>query len=154
MNISRIVSLVLLSIFSAQSLAGAWDIGPFDNDDALDWVWELSESKDLSVVSDALQAVSDSPGYLEAPTGSMAIAAAEVVAALRGNPRPQLPAEVSGWVSNFKGKVDDSLVESARQAIAAVKNVESSELAQLWSESGGVLEEWHTDLDSLSERLK
>lgn len=29
---------------------GAWGHGPFDNDDAGDWVWELEESEDFSVV--------------------------------------------------------------------------------------------------------
>ncbi len=143
---------LLLSFCSA--LAGGWDIGPFDNDDALDWVWELSESEDLSVVNQALQNVIDTSGYLEAPTASMAIAAAEVVAALKGQPRAQLPAEVVEWVKTHGSEVDADLVASARQAIAHIRNEDSSELAQLWSESADAAKEWRAELTDLERRLQ
>lgn len=148
----RLLATCIL-IFAGSAFAGAWDTGSFDNDDALDWVWELSESNDLSVVSDALQSAAVTSGYLEAPTASMAIAAAEVVAALRGSPRPELPAEVADWVSAHPLAVGDDLVRTARKAIENIKNVESSELAQLWSESDEMAEVWLADLGDLLQRL-
>ncbi len=154
MKITQFVATIILCCFSSMALAGAWDVGPFDNDDALDWVWELSESDDLSVVRKALQRAIDASGYLEAPTGSVALAAAEVVAALKGKPRAQLPAEVFGWFESHELAADDSLVRIARQAIAQIKNAESSELAQLWSDSEALLDQWHTELADLIQRLQ
>ena len=145
---------VILFFSSCLALAGGWDVGPFDNDDALDWVWELSESSDLSVVEEALQSAISTSGYLEAPTGSIAVAAAEVVAALKGKPRAQLPDEVTSWVASHQLEVDDQLVKAARQAIVHVKNSESSELAQLWSDSDELLNQWHKDLADLARRLQ
>ena len=146
--------LLLLSFCSGLALAGAWDIGPFDNDDALDWVWELSESEDLSVVNQALQNVIDTSGYLEAPTASMAIAAAEVVAALKGQPRAQLPEDVVEWVKMHGFEVDADLAASARQAIAHIRDEDSSELAQLWSDSADAAKEWRSELTDLEQRLQ
>ena len=147
------VSIFLL-LCSSLALSGGWDVGPFDNDDALDWVWELSESNDISVVEEALQNAISTSGYLEAPTGSVALAAAEVVAALKGQPRAQLPDEVTTWVASHQLEVDDQLVKAARQAIAHVKNSQSSELAQLWSDSEELLNQWHKDLADLERRLQ
>lgn len=141
-------------IWASSAFAGAWDTGSFDNDDALDWVWELSESDDLSVVEDALQSAAVASDYLEAPTASMAIAAAEVVAALKGSPRPELPAEVTDWIKAHPLAVTDDLVRTARKAIENIKNVESSELAQLWTESVEMAEVWHADLGDLLQRLQ
>lgn len=141
-------------IWASTALAGGWDTGPFDNDDALDWVWELSESDDLSVVESALNEAVNASGYLEGPTGSIAIAAAEVVAALKGKPASELPSEVAAWVKTHKLSVGSGLVKKARNAILAVRNPESSELAQLWSESEELAGMWQADLEGLLRRLE
>ena len=141
-------------VWAASALAGAWDTGSFDNDDALDWIWELSESNDLTVVKDTLDAAANSSGYLEAPTASTAIAAAEVVAALRGNPRPDLPVEVSEWVQTHQLTVGDDLLKTAKEAIAGIRKEDSSELAQLWSESEDLERAWQEDVDDLLQRLQ
>lgn len=149
----RLIAVIMLA-WAGTVLAGGWDTGSFDNDDALDWIYELSESDDLSVVESALQNAVDASGYLEAPTGSAAIAAAEVVAALRGEPRSELPTEVTDWVRTHQFVVGSDLVETARSAISAVRNSESSELAQLWSESKELADAWEADLGDLLKRLE
>ena len=154
MRFGQLVASLILFLCSFSAFAGGWDVGPFDNDDALDWVWELSESNDLSVVEEAVQSAISTSGYLEAPTASIAVAAAEVVAALKGQPRAQLPDEVTSWVASNQLEVDDQLVKAARQAIVHVKNSESSELAQLWSDSEELLNQWHKDLADLERRLR
>ena len=141
-------------VWAGSALAGAWDTGSFDNDDALDWIWELSESNDLTVVKDTLDAAANSSGYLEAPTASTAIAAAEVVAALRGNPRPDLPVEVSEWVQTHRLTVGDDLLKTAKEAIARIRKEDSSELAQLWSEADDLETAWQEDVDDLLQRLQ
>ena len=150
----RSVFTACIVVWAGSALAGAWDTGSFDNDDALDWIWELSESNDLTVVKDTLHAAANSSGYLEAPTASTAIAAAEVVAALRGNPRPDLPVEVSEWVQTHPVTVGDDLLKTAQKAIESIRKKDSSELAQLWSESEDLERAWQEDLDDLLQRLQ
>ncbi len=150
---TRLVAACILA-WAGSAMAGAWDVGSFDNDDALDWVWELSESDDLSIIEDSLQAAVESTDYLEAPTGSIAVAAAEVVAALRGKPGSKLPPEVSEWTNAHKLAISDALLRIARTAVAQVRNAESSELAQLWSDSDEMASLWHAELDDLLERLE
>lgn len=149
---TRLVAACIL-VGTGSAIAGAWDVGSFDNDDALDWAWELTESDDLSLVEETLRNAVDATGYLEAPAGSMALAAAEVVAALRGNPSSSLPPEVSEWTKTHELAVSDKLLRLARTAVVHVRNAESSELEQLWSESDETASLWHAELDNLLERL-
>lgn len=149
-----LVIVVCVLFWANSASAGTWEAGSFDNDDALDWVWELSESDDLSLVEDALLAAVETTGYLEAPTASVAIAAAEVVAVLRGYPRPGLPADVTSWVLAHPHTVSDDLLATARAAVNRVQDIETSELAELWSESDEMMEEWRLDLAKLLKRLQ
>jgi len=58
------------------------------------------------VLEEALRPAVAPDEYLEAPTASCALAAAEVVAALAGRPRPALPEEVTAWVNRQSKPVD------------------------------------------------
>lgn len=129
---------------------GAWGHGPFENDDASDWVWELEESKDFSAVQLALETVTR-PGidYIEAPDCSIAIAAAEVIAASQGRSAPNLLEEASVWVAD-RGAPPKQLVALARQALAAIKS--RSELRDLWEESES-FDEWVQSLAGIEARL-
>ncbi len=70
---------------------GAWGYGPFENDDAMDFVGDLETATGTGHLSTILYAISDDrTEYVEAPESSVAIAAAEVVAALLGHPHPAL----------------------------------------------------------------
>ncbi len=64
--------------------------GNFDNDDAADWVAELEDARTIHPVISALQRA-NAEDYLEAPESCVALVAAEVVAAIRGNQRPDFP---------------------------------------------------------------
>lgn len=134
--------------------AGAWDVGPFDNDDALDWTWELEESNDLTVIETALKSVTESSSYIEAPTASSAIAAAEVIAALNGKPHPQLPENVVSWVKTHNLDGNEVLIELALQVAARVQDPGDSELAQLWSDSEELHGSWKSGLSDLKQRLQ
>jgi hypothetical protein len=129
---------------------GAWGHGPFENDDASDWVWTLEESSDLSVVRAALDGVVATAGnYLEAPACSEALAAAEVVAALSGRPRDGLPDEVKAWIRERSGAPPE-VIDLARQAVTAIHR--KSELRELWQESDS-FDDWSKTLDDLAARL-
>jgi hypothetical protein len=46
---------------------GAWGIGNFDNDDASDWVYELEEVEDMSLVEATLETITlQLPSHQEA----------------------------------------------------------------------------------------
>jgi hypothetical protein len=126
---------------------GAWGARSFENDDALDWVWELEESDDASVVRAAL-AATERDDEVEAPEAACACAAAEVVAAASGAPAEWLPDEVRTWVAAHGAAVAGLRSE----APAAVPRVASrSVLQQLWAESGDA--EWDKAVADLLGRL-
>jgi len=154
MNMKHAALILAISFLGQNALAGAWDMGSFDNDDALDWVYELESTSDLSAIITALTAVANNDSYIQAPTGSAAVAAAEVVAALLGNAHPQLPPEVVAWVDGRSLSKDNELVGLAKKAIAAVQHPTKSELAQLWGESGEYLADWKAGLSDLDQRLQ
>ena len=130
---------------------GAWGAGTFENDDAMDWVYELEE-EGLKAVAAALKPVAAAKpkDYIEAPDASNALAAAEVVAALSGKPAKKLPEEVTAFVKSAKAKPDAGLLESARKAVARVQT--SSELKELWDD-GENPKEWAAAVADLASRL-
>jgi hypothetical protein len=113
---------------------GAWGRGPFENDFAADWVYELEAASDWSVVQSALTSVVTTSGYLDAMYGSTALAAAEVVAAALGHPAPGLPETVTAWVAAHGSNPSADDVTLARRAVVRV-NANDSELRDLWREA-------------------
>lgn len=131
---------------------GAWGSGAFENDDAGDWVWELEDDNDASTIIEALSAVVDVPldESPEAPESSNAIAAAEIVAASRGQRAVELPSEAREWMSRNSTLVTDPVVALARAAVERVSV--DSELKELWQETGN--EEWAQGVADLLSRLR
>jgi hypothetical protein len=129
---------------------GAWGAGSFDNDDAMDWASGLAEgSADIALRQALAPFASTEDSYLEAPTCSVAIAAAEAVAAARGHPSTSMPEEVTGWVKT-KPVVGTDLVTLARAALDRI--VRKSELKELWDASDSA-EDWRTAISDLRARL-
>ena len=130
---------------------GAWDTGSFDNDDAMDWLYDLENAQDFSFLAEACETVKDQRGIApEAGDCVAAICAAEVVAALMGNPGDDLPDEVLTWVDEMPDP-SDTLSQMARDALHVV--LTRSELKALWRESDQY-EEWQAGLENLQERLR
>ncbi|EMI41733.1 DUF4259 domain-containing protein [Rhodopirellula sp. SWK7] len=130
---------------------GAWGHSTFDNDDAADWVADLEESTDMSDVIQALCGVTDdAEDYIEAPECSSAIAAAEVVAALNGNPSADLPGSVREWIEG-KPIPDAGLNTKACNAIDAV--LSDSELKELWEENAEDYPKWVACLTDIKARI-
>ena len=128
---------------------GAWGVGSFDNDDASDWVYELQESEGTELLTPALEAISPD-AKLEAPECSMALAAAEVVAALYGQALDALPTEVAAWVNENDVDMDSDLIALALMAIHRIDT--DSELKDLWKDSGE-LDAWSATIRDLESRL-
>jgi len=133
---------------------GAWSHEAFGNDDAGDWIAQLEERKDLGLVESTLDAVlAIGDDYLEAPEASEAIAAAEVVARLRGRPgSADAAAEaVDAWVERVKLQVPPALTAKARRALDRILT-EPSELMELWDESEDAAA-WRASVEDLKARL-
>jgi hypothetical protein len=132
---------------------GAWGSGSFENDDASDWVADLCDDPDKEVISDALSAVVEMEAgeYLEAPDCSVGLAAAEVVAALKGSPNPGMPDDARKCVSKLKIKANAGMVSLALKAVERIKT--DSELKELWDEAENPAE-WYEAVGNLEARLK
>lgn len=140
----------LLLYVAATAHAGAWGEGSFDNDDALDWVAQCTASKNVAPVSLALTAALDGE-YIEAPTTSAAVAAAETVAAALGKPSSKLPVDLQSWVTRQPAGSLAKFAPLARKALARIQDPKISELVQLWSE--GKPSGWRAAITDLQARL-
>jgi hypothetical protein len=129
---------------------GAWGPGNFENDEALDWVGDLTSSKDgWSLIRSTLSAVAKAD-YAEAQESSNALAAAECVAIGRGKPPgTAVPAEMSSWCAQHRAGCSEELRVLALRTVQRVRV--NSELKELW----GVSEEtdWDDVVGDLERRL-
>ena len=131
---------------------GTWGSGPFEDDNASDWVWVLQEASDWDVVETALRSAADvgENAYLEAPDAQVAWAAAAVVAAA-DDPSVAVPNEVRAWLDGHR----DGRPPTVRPlALSAVRRVlaDESELAELWAEAGE-LDEWRANVEKVAGAL-
>lgn len=130
---------------------GAWGHKAFENDNASDWVWELEESADHSVLHAALDSIVHAKaGCLESPECEAALGAAEVVAALSGRPAAEQPPEVTAWIDG-KPKPTIVLVQKAAAAVDAI--LQDSELKDLWAETDDSAA-WESSVRGLRLRLE
>ncbi|WP_394160198.1 DUF4259 domain-containing protein [Galactobacter valiniphilus] len=117
---------------------GAWGHEPFENDTALDWVFELEEADSPEPLLLTLAAALDPGGVEDAHGGSEAVAAAAALARLGHagtSVTGKLPDEVLEWVGRVKSPLRPEAAELAVRALEAVLNTEDSELAELWDEA-------------------
>lgn len=131
---------------------GAWSHEPFGNDDANDWAYDLEGVSDLSLVETALDQALETEGYLEAPEGSNAVAAVEVLAKLlgRGTQADSYTEKIDEWVKSVCVQPSPELLEKAKQVLARVVG-EDSELKALWDESGS--SEWTESIAALRRAI-
>ena len=97
-----------------------WGTGIFENDDALDWIYDLADSGSLTNVSSALDVVirnkDESP---ELSDCRIALASAEIIAAMYGDPSPDLPEEAEEWIGD-KILENENLRAKAEDAVALI----------------------------------
>jgi hypothetical protein len=113
---------------------GAWGTGPFDNDDAMDFVGDLTDEPASAREVRIRQALDLPDGYLDAPDASEALAAAALLVAARHTP-PGEPEEVQELIAGGGVPTTEVDRESARRALARIVG-EDSEWRELWEEAG------------------
>ncbi len=127
---------------------GAWGIGAFENDDALDWVGDLAADEGWAPVEDVLQYIG--PGEPPVRACTRALAAAELVAAGRGHPLANLPESIVQWLGMVAAAPPEQLVPRFIAAIETIRT--ASELRALFKEAGDI-RSWSAELRRLATRL-
>ena len=117
---------------------GTWQVGPFDNDTAMDFFDEVEETPDPQLAEklrEVLTAVVERPGKVELNEGHVAVAAACLVAAGRSRQAVTGNPAVDGWLAGHRPQVG---AEEQRIALAALDRVTGpdSEWMDLWATSG------------------
>lgn len=129
---------------------GAWGNGIFQNDAALDWVCELEQVSDLSLIEQTFAFLLADDYAIEFWDAMDGLAAVETVAAINGNMSEQLPQEVFDWVHRYQFVPDLDLTERARRVALKIRN--ESEGRYLWEENGEV-NVWFDLVDEVLARL-
>lgn len=114
---------------------GTWQVGPFDNDVAMDFFDEIEQTPDEQVparLSSVLTAVTERPGRVELDEGHLAVAAAGLVAAGRSRGAATGNPSVDEWLATHRPVTDSAC---ARLALAALDRVSGpdSEWMDLWA---------------------
>ena len=128
---------------------GAWGPGPFENDEAMDWVGELRRSEDPGYPLAVLRNL-DGVGPLAGRSAEIGIAAAEAVAASRGQSAEGVPTGVLEWLRASGARADRAAAELALRVIDAIEA--DSGLQLLWDEVDGSI--WHAAMADLRRRLR
>ena len=132
---------------------GTWGIGSFENDDAADFMIDLLDSGDLSLVREVLDNVLTSTEYVEAPDATLAIVGAEIVAAARGRPTVAAQQEegLADWLARIRPTIDADLTTPAREALTRIL-ADNSELRELWEETDDI-HDWQAVVSELRSHL-
>jgi len=135
----------------------AWGFGSFQNDHALDWVSCLLHHADLRFITSTLETAIDEDlvtyhgTHVNTRNLDSAIAAAEVVAAIKGHPGPDIPKRVNKWIQRHHPVVDEHILELTRRVVA--RALETQELGDLWAELS-TYEAWRSVIENLRLRLQ
>ena len=112
--------------------------GPFENDDALDFLDELEEAEPSErpvKVLQALRRVVGTEEYIDAPVMAEAVAAAAVVAASEDPEAAVGERFLPPWLDSDPLDVDDELEELATQALHRALRPDENEWWELWEEA-------------------
>jgi len=135
---------------------GAWNEDNFCNDDALDWVILLEESKGIDTLLSPIESIINNNEYLESTECCEALAAAEVIAASLTGDISSLPEEAQSWLNKkhgLFGKKPKIEKEHAAMALQSVKKIlVDSELKELWEETES-FPKWQEVQDKLITKL-
>jgi hypothetical protein len=119
---------------------GAWDIGPFDNDGAMDLVCALSDGSlgdPVDVLRSTISDVVDCSEYVEAPEMSAAIAGACIVAAKIDASVP-LNRSVKQYLDAMTFSVDEELRRLGTIVFTRATNPANNEWYDLWADAGAL----------------
>jgi len=133
---------------------GAWGHGTFDNDTACDFGAAIADGGGVMLVEEALDRVLASVGkYLEVSDGEEGLAAAEIVARVKGSRGVETAytESIDTWIKRARHSVSADVIEKAKRAIARIL-ADNSELVEVWAESNE-FDAWKGSVEALQARL-
>jgi hypothetical protein len=115
---------------------GTWGAGVFENDETMDFLWEVEEGG-VAALRDALDQVIDAAGRPESWAESTAVGAAAIIAAAYDGRTDLLPEEATVLLADLAPAIHENpaLRDRARYAVHLVLTGDS-ELLELWRSSG------------------
>jgi len=112
---------------------GAWSAGPFDNDDAADFLMELEDAPSWQTVRRVFDEVLSHADYVELSEGARVCAAAALITIATG--KSDVSAQDIHMTLDAMGPLPDGLAFAARQALRRVSTGDS-EIRELYLDTG------------------
>ncbi len=109
---------------------GTWDVGPYDNDDAMDFLGELEDLEPAQRADRVRTALLLEPGYLELPDANAAMAAAALVAGACGMDLGETP-EAAALLRDGQIPAEDEDRDLAKAALVRLAGQDSE-----WRDEG------------------
>ncbi|ESQ86209.1 hypothetical protein AEAC466_03165 [Asticcacaulis sp. AC466] len=129
---------------------GAWSNGPFDNDDAADFMMELEAAPSWDMVRLAFDDVRANSEYVELAEGARAYAGAALITVATG--KSDISAQDYYMTLDAMGSPPDDLIPMARTILKRLTTGDS-ELRELYLDSGNY-NEWIGIVASVDQALK
>jgi hypothetical protein len=132
---------------------GAWGVGMFDDDSALDFLGELAEVDDPASLMRQSFVVATDSDYLEYDSAQRVVVSAAAIDTLLNGTQHRDDLELLDSLVNRNRSLNLALLKPL--AVAAIRRVlsEGSELRELWSENVKDYPAWRSGLESLAARL-
>ena len=133
---------------------GAWGHLNFENDTALDLVYEIEE-KGADRIKNAIEAINsrEEDSFLDSDLCSEALAAIEYIAAAKDKASEDFPEDAEDWLTPANKEsllAIRNLIPKSKDAIDRIQH--NSELKDLWEETEDFTE-WTKVLEDLSTRI-
>jgi hypothetical protein len=133
---------------------GAWGHLNFENDTALDLVYEIEE-KGVDRIKNAIEAVNsrEEDSFLDSDLCSEALAAIEYIAAAKDKISEDFPEDAEEWLTPANKEsllAIRNLIPKSKQAIDRIQH--NSELKDLWEETED-FDKWTKVLEDLAARI-
>jgi hypothetical protein len=133
---------------------GAWGHLNFENDTALDLVYEIEE-KGADRIKIAIEAVNsrEEDAFLDSDLCTEALAAIEYIAAVKNKASEDFPEDAEEWLTPANKDsllAIRNLISNSKQAIDRIQH--NSELKDLWEETED-FDKWTKVLEDLAARI-
>lgn len=133
---------------------GAWGHLNFENDTALDLVYEIEE-KGADRIKNAIEAINsrEEDSFLDSDLCSEALAAIEYIAAAKDKASEDFPEDAEDWLTPANKEsllAIRNLIPKSKDAIDRIQN--NSELKDLWEETED-FNNWTKVLEDLATRI-
>jgi hypothetical protein len=128
-----------------------WGTGIYENDDVMDWVYDLLDSGNLKTLKYALDIIDQDPVTLEEVSDCrIALAAADLIASLDGDINPNLPEEAEDWIT----MMDRSAVSLRSLAEDVVSSILDQSALKTFMQKKDLLDDWIPIIKGLLKRLE